>query len=220
MTIRVLVVDDQAVVRYGLRLVLEVEADLEVAGEAPDGEAAVTAAQRLRPDVILMDVRMPRMDGISAVRAISATGLPTRALMLTTFDLDDYVFDALRAGVSGFLLKDSPPEDIVEAVRLVHAGEALLAPSVTRRVIQEFARHPPVPRGPAPGTGLTEREVEVLQLVALGLTNEEIAHRLVISRTTVKTHVARVLAKLGLRDRVQAVVWSYEHGVTQPGRLT
>jgi DNA-binding NarL/FixJ family response regulator len=212
---RVLLADDQAVIRYGLRLILEGEPDLEVAGEAADGEAAVAAVQRLRPDIVLMDIRMPRLDGIAAVRRIVASGAPTRALMLTTFDLDDYVFDALRAGASGFLLKDAPPEELVTAVRLVAAGEALLAPSVTRRVIEEFARRPAPARN---GTHelLTARELEVLRLVARGLTNDEIAAELFVSRTTVKTHVARVLAKLGLRDRVQAVVHAYEHGLV-PG---
>jgi DNA-binding NarL/FixJ family response regulator len=214
-TTRVLLADDQAVIRYGLRLILEGEPDLEVAGEAADGEAAVAAVQRLRPDIVLMDIRMPRLDGIAAVRRIVASGAPTRALMLTTFDLDDYVFDALRAGASGFLLKDAPPEELVTAVRLVAAGEALLAPSVTRRVIEEFARRPAPARN---GTHelLTARELEVLRLVARGLTNDEIAAELFVSRTTVKTHVARVLAKLGLRDRVQAVVHAYEHGLV-PG---
>ena len=215
MITRVLLADDQAVIRYGLRLILEGEPDLEVAGEAADGEAAVAAVQRLRPDIVLMDIRMPRLDGIAAVRRIVASGAPTRALMLTTFDLDDYVFDALRAGASGFLLKDAPPEELVTAVRLVAAGEALLAPSVTRRVIEEFARRPAPARN---GTHelLTARELEVLRLVARGLTNDEIAAELFVSRTTVKTHVARVLAKLGLRDRVQAVVHAYEHGLV-PG---
>jgi DNA-binding NarL/FixJ family response regulator len=210
---RVLLADDQAVIRYGLRLILEGEADLEIAGEAADGEAAVAAVARLRPDVVLMDVRMPRLDGIAAVRRIVASGAPTRALMLTTFDLDDYVFDALRAGASGFLLKDAPPEDLVSAVRLVAAGEALLAPSVTRRVIEEFARRPAPVRDGGTHESLTARELEVLRLVARGLTNDEIAAELFVSRTTVKTHVARVLAKLGLRDRVQAVVHAYEHGL-------
>lgn len=213
MSTQVLLADDQAVIRYGLRLILEGEADLEVAGEAADGEAAVAAVQRLRPDVVLMDIRMPRVDGIEAVRRIVASGAPTRALMLTTFDLDDYVFGALRAGASGFLLKDAPPEDLVAAVRLVAEGEALLAPSVTRRVIEEFARRP-APAGDG-GTheALTARELEVLRLVARGLTNDEIAGELFVSRTTVKTHVARILAKLDLRDRVQAVVHAYEHGL-------
>jgi DNA-binding NarL/FixJ family response regulator len=213
---RVLLADDQAVIRYGLRLILEGEPDLEVAGEAADGEAAVAAVQRLRPDIVLMDIRMPRLDGIAAVRRIVASGAPTRALMLTTFDLDDYVFDALRAGASGFLLKDAPPEELVTAVRLVAAGEALLAPSVTRRVIEEFARRPAPARN---GTHelLTARELEVLRLVARGLTNDEIAAELFVSRTTVKTHVARVLAKLGLRDRVQAVVHAYESGLVRAG---
>ena len=217
MTIRVLLADDQAVIRYGLRLILEGEPDPEVAGEAADGEAAVAAVQRLRPDVVLMDVRMPRLDGIAAVRRIVASRAATRALMLTTFDLDDYVFDALRAGASGFLLKDAPPEDLVAAVRLVAAGEALLAPSVTRRVIEEFARRPAPARDGGTHDSLTARELEVLRLVARGMTNDEIAAELFLSRTTVKTHVARVLAKLDLRDRVQAVVHAYEHGLVPGG---
>lgn len=216
MSTRVLLADDQAVIRYGLRLILEGEPDLEIVGEAADGEAAVAAVQRLTPDVVLMDVRMPRVDGIEAVRRIVASGAPTRALMLTTFDLDDYVFGALRAGASGFLLKDAPPEELVTAVRLVAGGEALLAPSVTRRVIEEFSRRPAVARTDGAHESLTARELEVLRLVARGLTNDEIAAALFVSRTTVKTHVARVLAKLGLRDRVQAVVHAYEHGLV-PG---
>ncbi|SOE02833.1 response regulator [Blastococcus haudaquaticus] len=220
MSTRVLLADDQAVIRYGLRLILESEPDLEVAGEAADGEAAVASVNRLSPDVVLMDIRMPRLDGIAAIRRIVASGASTRALMLTTFDLDDYVFDALRAGASGFLLKDAPPEELVSAVRLVAAGEALLAPSVTRRVIQEFARHPAPARGGGTHGSLTARELEVLLLVARGLSNDEIAAELFLGRTTVKTHVARVLAKLGLRDRVQAVVHAYEHGLVpgDPGR--
>ena len=214
MTIRVLLADDQAVVRYGLRLILESEPDLEVAGEASDGEAAVAAVARLRPDVVLMDVRMPRLDGIAAVRRIVASGAPTRALMLTTFDLDEYVFEALRAGASGFLVKDIPAEDMVTAIRLVAAGEALLAPSVTRRVIEEFARQTPVPADGA-AAGLTSRESEVLRLIARGLSNDEIAAELIVSRTTVKTHVAHVLSKLDLRDRVQAVVYAFEHGLVR-----
>lgn len=215
MSIRVLLADDQTVVRYGLRLILESEPDLELAGEASDGAAAVAAVERLRPDIVLMDIRMPRLDGIAAVRKITESGIPTRALMLTTFDLDEYVFQALRAGASGFLLKDTPPEDLVTAIRLVAAGEALLAPSVTRRVIEEFARQPaPPPASDAPG-GLTTRELEVLRLIARGLSNNEIAAQLVVSRTTVKTHVAHILTKLGVRDRVQAVVYAYENGLTR-----
>jgi DNA-binding NarL/FixJ family response regulator len=212
-SIHVVVVDDQAVVRLGLRLILEGEDGVAVVAEAADGAAAVDAVKRLRPDIVLMDVRMPRMDGIEAVRRIVAADVGTRALMLTTFDLDEYVFEALRAGASGFLLKDAPPEDLVTAIRLVAAGEALLAPSVTRRVIQEFARRP-APRPVVPGPPeLTARELDVLRLVARGLTNDEIGAELYLSRTTVKTHVAHMLAKLGLRDRVQVVVYAYEHGL-------
>jgi DNA-binding NarL/FixJ family response regulator len=211
MTIRVLLVDDQAVVRYGLRLVLDSEPDIEVVGEAADGHAAVTAIERLQPDVVVMDIRMPRLDGIGAVRQMIGAGLPTRALMLTTFDLDEYVFQALRAGASGFLLKDAPPEDLVSAIRLIAAGEALLAPTVTRRVIEAFVRQP-APPAQAP-SDLTARELEVLLLMAQGRSNDEIATDLFVSRTTVKTHVTRVLAKLGVRDRVQAVVHAYETGL-------
>ena len=213
MSIRVLLADDQAVVRYGLRLILESEPDIAVVGEAVDGLDAVSAVERLRPDVVLMDIRMPRLDGIAAVRRIAASGAAARALVLTTFDLDDYVFDALRAGASGFLLKEAPPEDLVAAIRLVAAGDGLLAPSVTRRVIQEFARRPAPARRDGRHELLTARELEVLRLVARGLNNEEIARELFLSRTTVKTHVGRILAKLGLRDRVQAVVHAYESGL-------
>jgi DNA-binding NarL/FixJ family response regulator len=213
-TIRVLLVDDQAVVRYGLRLVLESEPDIDIVGEAADGHAAVAAATRLRPDVVVMDIRMPQLDGIAAVQQISEAGLATRALILTTFDLDEYVFQALRVGASGFLLKDAPPEDLVAAIRLIAAGEALLAPTVTRRVIEAFVRQPPATQ--AAPTDLTTRELEVLRLMARGRSNDEIAADLFLSRTTVKTHVTRVLAKLGVRDRVQAVVHAYETGLVHP----
>ena len=216
--IRVLLFDDQAMVRAGFRLILSAEADVEVVGEAADGADALASARRLRPDVTLMDIRMPGLDGISATRRLTREDPPvTRVLVLTTFDVDAHVYDALRAGASGFLLKDAAPEDLVEAIRVVAAGGALLDPAVTRRVIEEFARVP-VP-GPPPRelAALTDREVEVLHHVAAGLSNAEIAATLVVSEATVKTHVARLLAKLGLRDRVQAVVFAYEHGLIRPG---
>jgi DNA-binding NarL/FixJ family response regulator len=214
--VRVLLVDDQAMVRAGFRMILEAEADIDVAGEARDGEEAVFEAKRLRPDVVLMDVRMPRLDGIEATRRMR-DATDTRVLVLTTFDLDEYVYGALRAGASGFLLKDAPPEQLVDAIRVVAAGDALLAPSVTRRVIEEFARRPSP--GPPPGelAALTARELEVLRLIARGLSNAEIAAELVLSDTTVKTHVAHVLQKLRLRDRIQAVVFAYESGMVEPG---
>ena len=216
MSIRVLLADDQAMVRAGFRMILEAESDIDVAGEAEDGEAAVFEAKRLRPDVVLMDVRMPNLDGIEATRRVR-DATQARVLVLTTFDLDDYVYGALRAGASGFLLKDAPPEQLVDAIRVVAAGDALLAPSVTRRVIEEFARKPSAGPPPPSLAELTARELEVLRLVARGLSNAEIAAELVLSDTTVKTHVARVLRKLGLRDRIQAVVFAYESGVVEPG---
>jgi DNA-binding NarL/FixJ family response regulator len=219
--IRVLLADDQAMVRAGFRLILSAEPDVTVVGEAADGVEAVAAARRLRPDVTLMDVRMPRMDGIAAARRLAAEDPPvTRVVVLTTFDVDQHVYDALRAGASGFLLKNARPEELVQAIRLAAGGGALLDPAVTRRVIEEFARNPSP--GPPPrevGT-LTERELEVLHLVAGGLSNAEIAATLVVTEATVKTHVARLLGKLGLRDRVQAVVFAYERGLVRPGRPT
>src|SRR5919202_4698056 len=207
--VRVLIADDQALVRAGFRMILDAEEDLEVVGEAPDGAAAVDAARRLKPDVVLMDIRMPELDGIEATRRVVALGgdPPVRVLMLTTFDLNEYVYEALRAGASGFLLKDVPPEQLADGIRVVAGGDALLAPSITRRLIQEFAQAGP-PAGPPPKglDELTARELEVFRLVARGLSNAEIAAELVVSETTVKTHVARLLMKLGLRDRVQAVV--------------
>ena len=223
MSIRVLLVDDQALIRAGFRMILDAEDDIEVVGECADGTQAVDSARRLDPDVVLMDIRMPEMDGIEATRRIaSATGnadAPVRVLMLTTFDLDEYVYDALRAGASGFLLKDVPAEQLVEAIRVVAQGDALLAPSVTRRLISEFSRSAPGGRGKAPDSldDLTPRELEVFGLIARGMSNAEIAAELVVSETTVKTHVARVLMKLGVRDRVQAVVLAYESGVVAPG---
>ncbi|MFL5937636.1 MAG: response regulator [Gaiellaceae bacterium] len=220
MTVRVLIVDDQALVRTGFRMILEAEEDIDVVGEAADGVEAITEARRLEPDVVLMDVRMPELDGIEATRRLLANGGAgdTKVVMLTTFDMDEYVFDALRAGASGFLLKDVPPERLIDGIRAVANGDALLAPSITRRLIEEFAKHSPVERAaPKEIEELTTRELEVLQLIARGLSNAEIAKELFVSETTVKTHVAHVLMKLGLRDRVQAVVLAYEAGVVQPG---
>jgi DNA-binding NarL/FixJ family response regulator len=216
--IRVLLADDQAMVRAGFRLILVAEPDIAVVGEAADGVEAVAAARHLRPDVTLMDVRMPRLDGIAATRRLVTEGqVVTRIVVLTTFDIDSHVYDALRAGASGFLLKSAPPEDLVQAIRVVAAGAGLLDPTVTRRVIEEFARSPAPGPPPAEVAGLTEREREVLHQVARGLSNAEIAASLVVSEATVKTHVARILAKLGLRDRVQAVVYAYEYGLVRPG---
>ncbi len=222
MTIRVLVVDDQALVRTGLRMILEAERDIEVSGEAADGQQAVDLARRRRPDVVLMDVRMPGMDGVEATRHLAGPGVadPVKVLILTTFDLDEYVIEGLRAGASGFMLKDAPAEQLVEGIRIVAAGEALLAPSVTRRLLDRFvAGLPPGPAGreSARVASLSERELEVLKLMARGLSNAEIAAELFVSETTVKTHVSRVLMKLGLRDRVQAVVLAYDEGLVRPG---
>jgi DNA-binding NarL/FixJ family response regulator len=215
----ILIADDQALVRVGLRKILSNEPEMAVVGDAVDGREAVAAAARLRPDVVLMDIRMPVLDGIEATRRIVREHLTMRVLILTTFGLDSYVYDALRAGASGFMLKDAPPEEIVAAVRIVASGEALLAPAVTRAVIEEVARHSPVaPTAPPPALdGLTPREGEVLDLLALGLSNPEICERLVISEATAKTHVARILQKLDLRDRVQAVIYAYETGLVTPG---
>jgi len=218
--IRVLVVDDQGLVRAGFRMILEAQPDVEVVGEAVDGLEAVEAARRLRPGVVLMDIRMPRLDGLEATRRLAGPGAsnPVKVLILTTFDLDEYVYEALRAGASGFLLKDVRREDLVAAVRVVAAGEALLAPSITKRLIGEFARRPrPVHAAPAALEALTAREREVLGLMCRGHSNAEIASELVISEQTVKTHVGNVLAKLGLRDRIHAVILAYEVGLIQPG---
>jgi DNA-binding NarL/FixJ family response regulator/class 3 adenylate cyclase len=218
--VRVMIVDDQALVRAGFRMILEAEADIEVVGEGADGNEAIAEWQRLRPDVVLMDVRMPEMDGIEATRRLLANeDAETKVVMLTTFDMDEYVYDALRAGASGFLLKDVPPEQLVAGIRAVASGDALLAPTVTRRVIEEFVSRPPasVRALPKQLEDLTAREFEVLKLVARGLSNAEIAKELFVSETTVKTHVAHVLMKLDLRDRVQAVVLAYESGLVQPG---
>jgi DNA-binding NarL/FixJ family response regulator len=216
-SIRVLIADDQSLVRAGFRLVLENHPDIEVVGEASNGEEAVHSAGRLAPDVVLMDIRMPELDGIGATRQITSRH-DARVLVLTTYDLDEYVYDALQAGASGFLLKDTPPEQLADGIRAVAAGEALLAPTITRRLIEEFTRtgrSRATP--PAELDELTPRELEVLRMLARGLSNAEIAGELVVSETTVKTHVTHVLGKLGLRDRVQAVVLAYESGLVTPG---
>jgi len=218
--IGVLIVDDQDLVREGLRMLLEAEPDLRVVGEAGNGSQALAQARRLDPDVVLMDVRMPEMDGIEATAKLVRGGSRARILMLTTFNLDEYVYHAMKAGASGFLLKDASGEQLASAVRTVSAGQALLAPAITRRLIEDFCR------GPAPGepaaasaTGrLSERELEVVRLVAQGLSNAEIAARLYLSEATIKSHIARILAKLGLRDRVQVAVFAYEKGIVRPGR--
>ena len=217
MTIRVLIADDQALMRGGFRMILDAEDDIEVVGEAIDGEDAIRWFAKTRPDVVVMDVRMPTMDGIEATRRLTAGDPPARILILTTFDLDEYVYQALRAGASGFLLKDRPPQELVAAVRVVAAGDALLAPSVTRRLVEEFARRPDPPPPPVALDELTDREREVLVCMARGLSNQEIAQELFVAETTVKTHVGRVLQKLGLRDRAQAVVMAYESGLVHPG---
>jgi DNA-binding NarL/FixJ family response regulator len=215
--IRVVIADDQALMRGGFRMILDAAGDIEVVGEAIDGADAVRAFVRLHPDVVVMDVRMPSMDGIEATRRITAADETAKILILTTFDLDEYVYDALRAGASGFMLKDRPPEELVAAVRVVAAGEALLSPSVTRKLIAEFANRPTPPPAPDGLDELTEREREVLLLMAEGASNAEIAARLFVAETTVKTHVAHVLRKLELRDRAQAVVLAYESGLVRPG---
>jgi DNA-binding NarL/FixJ family response regulator len=222
MSIRVLICDDQALVRAGFRLILDAEDDLEVLGEASDGQEALEHVKSHAPDVVLMDVRMPNMDGIDATRRITAgAGSETpKVLILTTFDLDEYVYEALRAGASGFLLKDVPAEQLVAGIRVVAGGDALLAPSITKRLIEDFTRAAaPSDQPPAALDTLTTRELEVFKLVARGMSNAEIAQSLVVSDATVKTHVARILMKLDLRDRVQAVVLAYESGVVQPGAV-
>ena len=218
--VRLLIADDQSLVRTGFRMILDEEESLSVIGEAADGLEAVEMARGLKPDVVLMDIRMPGIDGIEATRRILAEPVldpPVRVLVLTTFDLNEYVYDALRAGASGFLLKDVPAEQLIAGVHLVASGEALLAPTVTRRLIEEFARHAPAPEPPEAFEELTPREIEVFGLVARGMSNAEIAASLVVSDATIKTHVARVLMKLGLRDRIQAVVLAYETGIITPG---
>jgi DNA-binding NarL/FixJ family response regulator len=213
--VRVLIADDQALVRRGFRMILEIEPDLEVVGEAGDGHEAVRLVAELAPDVVLMDVRMPGLDGIDATRQITAAGDGTRVVMLTTFDMDEYVYEALAAGASGFLLKDVQPELLVAGIHAVHDGESLLAPAVTRRMIESFLQRPLAvdPAGRHRLETLTARENEILLMLARGLTNAEIAAELFVSETTVKTHVGRVLTKLDLRDRVQAVIFAYEHGL-------
>ena len=221
MSVKVLIVDDQALVRAGFRMILESEPEIEIVGEAGDGAEAIEAVRELRPDVVLMDIRMPNLDGLEATRRLlDGSSEGPRVLMLTTFDLDEYVYEALRAGASGFMLKDTPPEQLVSAIHVVASGDALLSPAITKRVIEEFIRRPPstiaVAR-PAKLEELTARELEVLGFMARGLSNAEIARDLFVSETTVKTHVARILMKLDLRDRVQAVVFAYETGLVQPG---
>jgi DNA-binding NarL/FixJ family response regulator len=218
MTIRVLIADDQAMVRAGLSLILRPHEDIEIVGEASDGHEAVEAARKLRPDVVLMDLRMPRVDGIEATRRLLARDAPhhPRVLVLTTFDLDEYVYDALRAGAGGFMLKDEPPDHLLAGIRTVAAGDALLAPTVTRRLIEEFIQRPTA--GPFDGSrlaDLTAREREILELLARGQSNDEIAQQLYLSRATVKTHVGNVFMKLDLRDRAQAVVFAYESGLVR-----
>jgi len=217
--IRVLIVDDQALVRGGFRMILEAQQDIEVVGEAGDGRAALALVRTLRPDVVLMDIRMPDVDGLEAARRLAADGDGApRVLMLTTFDLDEYVYEAMKSGASGFILKDVRPEQLADAVRAVAAGDALLAPGITRRLIEEYVRRPPPGAGPPAALAeLTARELEVLKLVARGLSNGQIAATLVVSEATVKTHLNHILAKLGLRDRVQAVVLAYESGLVQAG---
>jgi DNA-binding NarL/FixJ family response regulator len=218
--IRVLVADDQALVRTGFRVIVDAEPDLEVVGEAADGRETIEAAQRLRPDVVLMDIRMPNLDGIEATRRLASGTAGPRVLILTTFDLDEYVYEALRAGASGFLLKDAGADELLHAVRVVAAGDALLSPSITRRLIADYARRPSPSERPAALAELTPRELEVLRLVARGLSNGDIARGLVVGEATVKTHVARIFSKLGLHDRAQAVVLAYESGLVQPGAAT
>lgn len=215
--ISVLVVDDQALIRSGFRMIIDAEDDMKVVGEAPNGQEAISAVSALSPDVVLMDIRMPVMDGVEATRTLTQQG-NCRVLILTTFDLDEYVFAAVRAGASGFLLKDVPPDDLIDAVRIVARGDALIEPRMTRRLLAEFVRQTPVSSPPDPKRleALTSREVEVLTLVAQGLANSEIAEALFISETTVKTHVAHIFTKLDLRDRVQAVVFAYESGLVIP----
>jgi DNA-binding NarL/FixJ family response regulator len=216
--ISVLLADDQALVRGGFRLILDSQDDIEVVGEAANGRDAIEEATKFHPDVVLMDVRMPELDGISATRTIVTEGLAARVLVLTTFDEDRIVYDAMKAGASGFLLKSAPPAQLVDAVRTVASGDALLAPSVTRRLVEDFVRRPPPGEDRPELLGsLTEREQEVLALIARGLSNSEIAAKLFLSGATVKTHVNRILSKLGLRDRVQAVVAAYETGLVRPG---
>jgi DNA-binding NarL/FixJ family response regulator len=215
-SIRVLLADDQALVRAGFAMILDAQPDMRVVGEAGDGDAAITLAATLQPDVVLMDVRMPHLDGIAATAAITSAQPSVRVLVLTTFDLDEYVYDALHAGASGFLLKDVGRDDLVAAVRVVAAGDALLAPGITRRLLADFLRHRPAAKPPPVVAGLTARERDTLALLAQGLSNADIAERMVVSEHTVKTHVGNVLHKLALRDRVHAVIYAYEQGLVVP----
>jgi DNA-binding NarL/FixJ family response regulator len=217
--IRVLLAEDQVLVRDGLRMMLAAEPDIDVVGEAGDGKQALDLIRRLAPDVALMDVRMPELNGIDATRRLTAAGSPVRVLVLTTFDLDEYVYEAMRAGAAGFLLKDARREQLAAAIRTVMEGETLIDPAVTRRLVEDFCRRPPPATGvPAAAQALTERELEVARAVARGLSNAEIARELYLGETTVKSHVANVLAKLDLRDRVQIVVFAYESGLIRPGQ--
>jgi DNA-binding NarL/FixJ family response regulator len=218
---RVLLADDQALVRQGFRLILELEDDIQVVGEAADGNDAVRLTRELEPDVVVMDIRMPNLDGIEATRRLQASGSPSRVLILTTFDLNEYVYEAMRAGASGFLLKDVPGDQLVTGIRVVASGDALLAPALTRRLIEHFVRRPPPDAAQPHGlAALTARETEVLTLIARGYTNAEIATDLFLGEATIKTHVGRILQKLTLRDRVQAVVYAYESGLVQPGEIS
>jgi DNA-binding NarL/FixJ family response regulator len=215
--IRVLLVDDQELVRSGFRLMLDIAEGIDVVGEASDGREAVRLAKELDPDVVLMDVRMPDVNGIEATQQLQRAGVGARVLVLTTFDLDEYVYGALKAGASGFLLKDAPREQLVTAVRTVARGEALLAPAITQRLIERFVTRAPTPDASSVLEELTQRELEVLRLMSRGLNNAEIAEHLILGQATVKTHVAAILRKVGVRDRVQAVVFAYEHGIVEPG---
>jgi DNA-binding NarL/FixJ family response regulator len=219
MSVRVVLVDDQALIRTGFKMILEAEDDIEVVGEASDGEQAISMTRSVRPDIVLMDVQMPTMDGLEATgRIVRDASIPSRIVILTTFERDDYVFEALRAGASGFLLKNAPSEELVHAVRVVAAGDALLAPSVTRKVIEGFIRRPAHRSNEAELRRLTERETEILQLLATGKSNSELADHLFVGEGTIKTHVSSVLTKLGLRDRMQAVIFAYESGLIEPGQ--
>ena len=219
MSVRVVLVDDQALIRTGFKMILETEDDIEVVGEASDGEQAISMTRSVRPDVVLMDVQMPTMDGLEATgRIVRDANIPSRIVILTTFERDDYVFEALRAGASGFLLKNAPSEELVHAVRVVAAGDALLAPSVTRKVIEGFIRRPAQRGNEVELRRLTERETEILQLLATGKSNSELAAHLFVGEGTIKTHVSSVLTKLGLRDRMQAVIFAYESGLIEPGQ--